>query len=149
MKKKYMTLALKEAEKAFFEDEVPIGAVIVKNNEVIAIARNAKERRKCSIFHAEILAIEEACKKIGDWRLEECDIYITLSPCPMCASAIKQSRIKNVYCGLNNLDADSILVVKKIFSCDKTNPSVNFKTNLCTKEVSSLLKKFFSIKRIK
>lgn len=149
MKKKYMTLALKEAEKAFFEDEVPIGAVIVKNNEVIAMAHNAKERRKCSIFHAEILAIEEACKKIGDWRLEECDIYITLSPCPMCASAIKQSRIKNVYCGLNNLDADSILVVKKIFSCDKTNPSVNFKTNLCTKEVSSLLKKFFSIKRIK
>lgn len=149
MKKDYMTLALKEAEKAFFEDEVPIGAVIVKNNEVIAMAHNAKERRKCSIFHAEILAIEEACKKIGDWRLEECDIYITLSPCPMCASAIKQSRIKNVYCGLNNLDADSILVVEKIFSCDKTNPSVNFKTNLCTKKVSSLLKKFFSIKRIK
>ena len=149
MKNEYMKLALKEAEKAFFEDEVPVGAVIVKNNKVLAMAHNEKEKRKCSIFHAEMLAIEEACKKDNNWRLEDCDMYITLNPCPMCASAIKQSRIKNVYCGLTNSDVENTLVVEKIFSIDNTNPGVNFETNLCVEEVSSLLKKFFSSKRIK
>ena len=91
-----------------------------------------------------MLAIEEACKKINNWRLEDCDIYITLNPCPMCASAIKQSRIKNVYCGLTNADVENTLIVEKILSADNTNPGVNFETNLCVEEVSSLLKKFFS-----
>ena len=147
MKNEYMTLALKEAEKAFFEDEVPVGAVIVKDNKVLAMAHNEKEKRKCSIFHAEMLAIEEACKKNNNWRLEDCDMYITLNPCPMCASAIKQSRIKNVYSALNNSDINNLKLIEKIFSTDSVNSSVNFITNCETKYSQDLLKKFFEKQR--
>ena len=104
MKEKYMKIAIKEAEKAFNIGEVPVGAVIVKNNKIIAKAYNKKEKLGSVTRHAEIIAIEKASKRISNWRLDNCDIYITLEPCPMCASAIKQSRIANIYCGLNNLD---------------------------------------------
>lgn len=149
MNMKYMKMALNEANKAFLNNEVPVGAVIVENGKVLAIAHNKKEEMNCSIFHAEILAIEEACKKKKSWRLENCDIYVTLDPCPMCASAIKQSRIKNVYSALNNSDDENNKLVEKIFLTDRTNPGVNFETNLCVNEASDLLKKFFSLKRIK
>lgn len=96
MKEKYMMLALKEARKAYKIGEVPVGAVIVKNNIVLSKAYNKKEITKNLLKHAEIIAIEKACKKIGDWRLDDCIIYTTLFPCPMCASAIQQARIKQV-----------------------------------------------------
>ena len=96
---KFMRLALKEAEKAVREDEVPVGAVIVKDGKVIARAYNRKEKKNCSNYHAEIVAIEKACKKIGDWRLNECDIFVTLEPCAMCAGALINARIGNIYFG--------------------------------------------------
>lgn len=94
--KKYMKAAIREAKKALAIDEVPIGCVIVKNDKIIARAYNKRVKDKSSLSHAEILTIKKACKKIGDWRLEDCTMYITLEPCPMCAGAIVQARIPKV-----------------------------------------------------
>lgn len=146
---KYMKLAYKEALKALKDDEVPVGAVIVKDGKVIAKAYNMKESKHCGVYHAEILAIMKACKKISNWRLENCDIYITLAPCPMCASAIKQSRISNVYCGLSNTDSSTMNITKKIFENNDINSSVNFYTDLFSDEISVLLKEFFVNRRTK
>lgn len=104
---KYMNLALKESKKAFISNDIPVGAVIVKNNKVIAKAYNKKNKSNLIIDHAEIIAITKANKKINNWRLDDCDIYVTLFPCPMCASAIKQSRIKNVYYCIKQTDSKS------------------------------------------
>ena len=93
---KWMKEAIKQAKKAESYDEVPIGCVIVKDDQIIARAYNKREMKQCSTAHAEILAIEKACKKLGSWRLEDCDLYVTLEPCPMCSGAIIQSRIRNV-----------------------------------------------------
>ncbi len=145
----YMKIAFEEAKKAFDKDEVPIGAVIIKNNKVIAKAHNIKEYKKCSIYHAEIIAIHRACEKLGNWRLDGCEMYVTFEPCPMCASAIKQSRIGVVYSGLSNSDSKNPKLLKEIFLCDKTNPSVNFYNNLYVEKSLGLLKEFFLKKRIK
>lgn len=146
---KYMKLAYKEALKALHNDEVPVGAVIVKEGKVIAKAYNMKESKQCGVYHAEILAIMRACKKLSNWRLENCDIYITLAPCPMCASAIKQSRISNVYCGLSNSDSSTMNITKKILENNDINSSVNFYTDLFSDEISALLKEFFVNRRTK
>ena len=100
MNLRYIEEAFIEAEKAFRYGEVPVGAIIVKDGKIIAKAYNTKEKSRCAVNHAEILAIKKACRKLKNWRLEDCDMYVTLDPCPMCASAIKQSRIKNVYSAL-------------------------------------------------
>lgn len=146
---KYMKLAYKEALKALKDDEVPVGAVIVKDGKVIAKAYNMKESKQCGVYHAEILAIMRACKKLSNWRLENCDIYITLAPCPMCASAIKQSRISNVYFGLSNSDSSAMNITKKILENNDINSSVNLYSDLFSNEVSVLLKKFFENRRTK
>lgn len=146
---KYMKLAYKEALKALKDDEVPVGAVIVKDGKVIAKAYNMKESKQCGVYHAEILAIMRACKKLSNWRLENCDIYITLAPCPMCASAIKQSRISNVYCGLSNSDSSTMNITKKILENNDINSSVNFYTDLFSDEISAILKEFFVNRRTK
>lgn len=97
MKSKFMILAIDEAKKAFVKNEVPVGCIIEKNNVVIASSHNTKEYDSCITSHAEIKAIVEASKYIKDWRLNDCNLYTTLFPCPMCASAIKQSRISKVF----------------------------------------------------
>ena len=102
MVEKYMKMALFEAKKAYFEDEIPVGCVIVYKNEVIACGYNEKESKNSAIRHAEIVAIEEACGKLGTWRLDDCDLYVTLEPCMMCLGAIIEARIKNVYFGTKN-----------------------------------------------
>lgn len=96
---KYMLLAIDEAKKAESEDEVPVGAVIVRNGEVIASAYNTREYGKNALYHAEIKAIDEACKKLGGWRLVGCTMYVTLEPCPMCAGAIINARVEKVVFG--------------------------------------------------
>ena len=101
MDEKYMLEALKLAEKAMDEDEIPVGAIVVKNNEIIGCGYNQKERTKNPLKHAELIAIEEACKKIGDWRLNGCVLYVTLEPCPMCMGAIVETRIDKVVYGLS------------------------------------------------
>ena len=96
---KYMLLALDEAKKAESEDEVPVGAIIVRNGEIVATAYNTREYGKNALYHAEIKAIDEACKKLGGWRLVGCTMYVTLEPCPMCAGAIVNARIERVVYG--------------------------------------------------
>ena len=98
-KEYFMKEALKEAKNAYKKLEVPVGVVIVKDNEIIARGYNQKEMKNNPIKHAEIIAIEKACKKLNNWRLNDCKMYVTLEPCPMCAGAIINSRIKKVYIG--------------------------------------------------
>ncbi len=95
----YMTQALSLAREAEAQDEVPVGAIIVQNGRVIATAQNTRETSKCATHHAEILAIEEACRTLGGWRLPNCTLYVTLEPCPMCAGAIVNARIDRVVWG--------------------------------------------------
>ena len=149
MKEKYMRMAIKEAEKAFTNGEVPVGAVIIKNDKIIAKAYNKKKKMNSVTRHAEIIAIEKASKKLHNWRLDDCDIYITLEPCPMCASAIKQSRISHIYCGLNNLDENNIKIVENILKKDKINGSCSIDCGYFSTEIEILMKKFFSLCRNK
>lgn len=146
MKNKYMQMALEEAKKAFDQDEVPVGAVIVKDDAVIAKAFNTKEKNNNTICHAEILAITEASKKINNWRLDDCEMYVTLEPCPMCASAIQQSRISKVYYGLKNEDPKNSIILDMIFSNSKTNKGVSVEYTFSV-EIKELLQSFFNRKR--
>ena len=144
----YMNLAFEQAKIGFDNDEVPVGVIIVKDNIVISKAHNNKNSDNLVTSHAEIIAIEEAERKINNWRLDGCDMYITLEPCPMCASAIKQARIDNVYCALSNSDSDNSEIIKKIFeNSDSTNKSVNFESNLSVDKSKLLLSMFFKNKR--
>ena len=145
---KYMKLALKEAYKAFEKDEVPIGAVIVLDGKVIARAHNLREKKQISTAHAEILAIEKACKKLGTWRLENCELYVTLEPCPMCAGAILQSRIGKVIYGAIDPKGGSIESNMKMYETKGYNhyPETLYLPN---QECSQILKDFFKRKRMK
>lgn len=147
MNTEYINEAFKYAKMAFDINEVPIGAVIVKDNKIISCSYNKKERSNCCTAHAEILAIEEASKVLNNWRLEDCDIYVTLDPCPMCASAIKQARIKNVYSALSNSDSNNTEIINKIFEADSTNPGVNFISNIDPTKSQIILNKFFKKQR--
>lgn len=149
MESKYMDLAFKYAEMAFDQNEVPIGAIIVKNDEIISFGFNTKENDQKVTSHAELIAINSASEKLGNWRLEDCDLYVTLDPCPMCASAIKQARIKNVFSALNNSDSNNSALIKNIFSTDFVNPEVNFISNLSVDRSKKMLKEFFKKQRNK
>ena len=105
MKEKYMKIALDEARKAYDEGEIPVGAVIVKNGEIISLGRNDREKTNDATGHAEIVAIREACRKLGGWHLDGCELYVTLEPCPMCMGAIVNSRIKRVAFGAKDAKA--------------------------------------------
>ena len=147
MELKYMKLALNYASEAYRMNEVPIGAVIVKNGKIISFAYNKKESKKSVLEHAELIAIRKAEKKLKNWRLDGCDIYVTLDPCPMCASAIKQARISNVFSALQNSDFSNTELINQIFLSDSVNPSVCYYTNICPHESKKLLSSFFKMKR--
>ena len=147
MELKYMKLALKFASEAYKMNEVPVGTVIVKDGKVISYAFNKKECNKSVLEHAELIAIRQAEKVLDNWRLDGCDLYVTLDPCPMCASAIKQARISNVFSALQNSDSFNTELINQIFSTIKNNPKVNFYTNLCPLESQKLLSSFFKMKR--
>lgn len=144
---KYMDMAILEAKKAALEDEVPVGCVIVFNDNVISKAYNKKESLKMVTGHAEIIALEEASNKMNNWRLDGCDVYITLEPCPMCASALKQARVNHIYCGLSNSDKNNFKIISDILQSDRTNPSVAITNDLAVEKVSELLKNFFENRR--
>lgn len=144
---KYMDMAIEEAKKAFEEDEVPVGCVIVKNNQVLALTHNRKEQMNSATKHAEILAIEEASSKLNNWRLDGCDVYITLEPCPMCASALKQARVSHIFCGLSNSDFRNYEIVLKILESDKNNVSVPIINDLAVEKVDKIMKDFFRNRR--
>ena len=144
---KYMDMAIEEARKAFEEDEVPVGCVIVKNNQILALTHNRKEQMNSATKHAEILAIEEASSKLNNWRLDGCDVYITLEPCPMCASAVKQARVSHIFCGLSNSDFRNYEIVLKILESDKNNASVPVINDLAVEKVDKIMKDFFRNRR--
>ena len=137
-----MKYALKEAKKAYEIGEIPVGCVIVYNDKIIARAYNKRENNNISTAHAEILAINKACKKLNSWRLEDCDIYITLEPCAMCAGAIIQSRIKNCYYGAYDYRFGAHKSIINLFDV-KFNHNVNIYGGILEDECSKIIKDFF------
>ncbi len=146
---KWMKEAIKQAKKAAQKDEVPIGCVIVKDDQIIARAYNKREMKQCSTAHAEILAIEKACKKLGSWRLEDCDLYVTLEPCPMCSGAIIQSRIRNVIFGTYDPKGGCMGSNMNINDVRGFNHYPDIEGGILQDECSRLLKEFFKAKRKK
>ena len=144
---KYMKIAYKEAEKAYKNGEVPVGAVIVKDNVVVSKAYNKKEKYQCTTKHAEIIAIEKACKKLKTWHLDDCEIYITMEPCMMCTGAIIQSRIKKIYYGAESTDNNNHKIFQDICNSSDNNDKINYYHNIMQLECSELLRKFFVSKR--
>lgn len=139
--KEYMQLAYNEALKAYKKGDVPIGAIIIKNNKVIAKSYNKKEKNNNAILHAELDVINKACKRLKTWHLEECILYTTLEPCLMCMGAIIQSRINEIYYATKNNNFGEINIIKKY------NKQIKINSGLLEKESSELLKKFFQEKR--
>lgn len=137
-----MKEALKEALKAKRKEEVPVGAVIVLNNKIIAKAHNLRETKKNSLCHAEIIAINKACRKISNFRLEKCEMYITLEPCLMCAGAIVQSRIKKVIIGAKDPKYGMAGTTFNAFEL-KSNHNVDVEFGVLEKECSNVIKDFF------
>lgn len=145
----FMKQAMKEAEKACKKDEVPIGAVLVKDGKVISRGHNTRETKQISTHHAEINCIEKACKKIGTWRLEDCTLYVTLEPCPMCAGAIFQSRIKKVVFGAYDPKGGSYGSCFNLNDVKGLNHYPEVVGGVCQEECSTILKEFFKRKRMK
>ena len=143
-----MLLALNEAKKAFQNNEVPIGCVIVKNDKVIAKAYNKKQKNNCAIYHAEIECIKKASKKLNNWYLENCEMYVTLEPCMMCAGAIINSRIKTIYYGCKDPKGGALESNIKIKKVKNINHYPNVVSGKHEKECSELLKLFFKNKRL-
>lgn len=140
---KYMKEAIKQAKKAYALDEVPIGCVIVMNDKIIARAYNRRNTDKCTLSHAEITAIKKAAKKCGDWRLEECTIYITLEPCQMCAGAIVQARIPRVVIGSMNGKAGCGGSILNLLQMKEFNHQCDVTRGVLEEECSSMLSTFF------
>ncbi len=145
--KDFMTIALEEAKKAYEKGEVPIGAVVVCDGKVISRGQNKRQRTQNAIHHAEIIAIDKACRKLKSWRLENCDLYVTLEPCPMCAGAAINARIKNVYFACKEKTSNDNLL-EQISKSDRLNHKTNFvHVGTLEEECSSLLTNFFKSKR--
>ena len=140
---KYMKAAIKQAQKAYALDEVPIGCVIVQNGKIIARGYNRRNTDKNTLAHAEISAIKKASKKTGDWRLEDCTMYVTLEPCQMCAGAIVQSRMKKVVIASMNPKAGCAGSVINLLQMAQFNHQVEIETGLLGDECSAMLSGFF------
>ena len=150
MEEKYMKEALKEAKKAYEKLEVPVGVVIVKDNKIIARAHNLKETKKDTTNHAEILAIQKASKKLEAWRLNDCEMYVTLEPCSMCAGAIINSRIKKIYIGALDEKTGAAGSVLNLFEDYKFNHKVEVEKGILKEECENILKSFFKeLRKIK
>lgn len=145
-----MNQALKEAGKAFAKRECPIGCVIVRDGKVLVRAHNLKLTKSNSLMHAEIVAIDKACRKLGDWRLTDCDMYVTLEPCTMCSGAIIQSRIRKVYFGAYEPKSGAVCSCNDIFEVSHGhNHKVEYEGGILEHECSLLMKQFFRELRIK
>ena len=138
-----MKKALSQAKIAYEKEEIPIGAVIVKDGKVIARAYNKRELNMQATAHSEILAIEKACKKLKNWRLSDCDLYVTLEPCPMCAGAILNSRIRNVYFGAYDEKSGAIESNIRLLDNEYCNHRANYKGGILESECADILQKFF------
>ena len=146
-KEKYMRLALIEAKKAEPFDEVPIGCVIVKDNKVISRGFNKRETKKDVTTHAEIEALRKASKKLGDWQLIDCDLYVTIEPCLMCTGAIIQSRIRTVYFGSEDPKGGGLVSSLNINEVKNLNHHINIEGGILKDECSNIIKEYFANKR--
>lgn len=146
----FMNEALKEAKKAYDKLEIPVGAIIVKDGKIIARAHNQKETKFDTTKHAELLAIQKASKKLKSWRLIDCEMYVTLEPCSMCAGAIINSRIKKVYIGTMDNKTGAAGSVLNLFDDYIFNHKVEIETGILNDECKSILKSFFKdLRKIK
>lgn len=142
MDRKFMDLALIEAKKAMEDGDVPVGAIVVKDGKVIGVGRNRREKDNNAVAHAEILAIENACKEVGNWRLDGCELYVTLEPCPMCSGAIINARIKTVIFGAYDTKVGSLGSVANFVNLPYSfTPEVY--GGICEDECRRLLSQFF------
>ena len=140
---KFMKEALKEAKKAFEKEEIPVGVVIVKDNKIIARAHNLKESKTNAVSHAEILAIQKACKKLNSWRLLDCDMYVTLEPCSMCAGALINARIKKLYIGTNDEKTGACGSKLNLLEDYEFNHKVEVEKYILKESCEKILKDFF------
>lgn len=146
---KFMKLAIKEAKKAENKDEVPIGCVIVKDDKVIARGHNLRESENLVSNHAEMIAIRKANKKLGSWRLEGCDIYVTLEPCIMCSGAIIQSRIANIIYGADDFKGGAFGSSINVLDSKNINHHPNVIKGILKEECSTIISEYFKTKRNK
>lgn len=146
---KWMRQAIKQAKKAEKLEEVPIGCVIVHNDKIIARGYNRRNTDHTSLAHAEMMAIKKACKKIGDWRLEECTLYVTLEPCQMCAGAIVQSRVKRVVIGAMNKKAGCAGSIFNLLEEDRFNHKAEVTRGILEDECAEMMSEFFKGLRAK
>ncbi len=140
----FMKEALKEAQKAYEINEVPIGAVIVRNGEIVGRGYNQKETMKDATLHAEISAIKDACKNLGGWRLPGCTMYVTLEPCSMCAGALVNSRVERLVIGTRDLKTGACGSVLNIVQMEKLNHQIDVQFGVLQEECSYILKTFFA-----
>lgn len=143
MEERFMREAIKQAKKAASIGETPIGAVIVRDGKIIARGYNKRETKKNALLHAEIIAINKACKKLGGWRLPKCDMYVTLEPCPMCAGAIVNSRIENLYFGAYDAKSGCAGSKADLFEKGLFNHDVNVAGGIMEQECALILTAFF------
>lgn len=144
---KFMLLALKEADKSAALDEVPVGAIIVKDNKVIARGHNLREKSKDPTSHAEIVAIRKACKKLNSWRLEDCTMYVTIEPCSMCAGALLWTRIKRIVYGAKDPKGGAICSSFSLFEVKNINHHPEIVGGALEEQCSSKMTSFFKSKR--
>lgn len=144
---KYMKIALKEAEKAAVLDEVPVGAVIVKDNKILAKAHNLREKSNDPTSHAEINAIRKACKKLKSWRLEGATIYVTVEPCAMCAGTILWSRIARVVYGAKDLKGGALGTTFNLYEIKNLNHYPEITSGVLEKECGNIISNYFKAKR--
>ncbi len=145
----YMHLALQEAQRAYEIGEIPIGAIIVRNDEVIARGYNLRESLPDATAHAEIIAIREACERLDRWRLADCTLYVTIEPCPMCAGAIVNSRIQRLVYGAPDSKGGGVESIFRIADHDALNHQVSIRAGVCEEECRNLMKNFFRERRQK
>ena len=143
----YMRLALREAERATHHGDVPIGAVVVLDGEVIGAAGNERELRRSPVAHAEIIAIEQAAKRMGSWRLLNTVLYVTLEPCPMCAGAIVQARIPHLVYGAADEKAGAAGTLYNLCQDDRLNHCLEITRGVLADESAALLRQFFQVRR--
>ncbi len=147
MEEKFMREALRQAKKAAALGEMPVGAVIVRNGEIISRAYNRRETKKNALYHAEITAIERACKKLGGWRLPECEMYVTLEPCPMCAGAILNARIEHVYYGAADEKSGCCSSKLNLLNMNLCNHTTEATGGVMENECREIIKDFFKTLR--
>lgn len=143
---KFMSLALEQARQAYGRDEVPVGAVVVKNGQVIAVGSNSRNASHSAVEHAELLAIERACKALDDWRLVGCDLYVTLEPCVMCLGACYNARIRTVYFGAYDLSGQGCVQLSEAIG-RTLNHELTIYGGILEQECSDLLTEYFKSKR--